>query len=188
VKATLSGRERGTAKRCENFLDKNNSKVIIFPDMKAPAIPRGEKYRNLGIKLTPQRIAILDYLEGNLSHPSAEDVYKAVLRKYPTMSFATIYNTLETLKRNGMVAELTGDPEKKRFDPNPRPHHHLICTRCRRIVDVQVEFRLPVPDRDRAGFEITGNHIEFFGTCPACKKRTYGSPLHQTAGNLRSSG
>jgi Fur family peroxide stress response transcriptional regulator len=169
----LSRRERGTAKRYENFLDKNNSKVIIFPNMKAPAMPRGEKYRNLGIKLTPQRIAILDYLEGNLSHPSAEDVYKAVLRKYPTMSFATVYNTLETLKRSGMVAELTGDPGKKRFDPNPRPHHHLICTRCRRIVDVQVEFRLPVADRDRAGFEITGNHIEFFGTCPACKKRTY---------------
>lgn len=140
--------------------------------MKTQTVVSGEKYRNLGIKLTPQRIAILDFLEGNLSHPSAEDVYKAVLRKYPTMSFATVYNTLETLKRNGMVAELTGDPGKKRFDPNPHPHHHLICTRCRRIVDLLVEFRLPVSERDRAGFEITGNHIEFFGTCPACTQRT----------------
>jgi Fur family transcriptional regulator, peroxide stress response regulator len=147
--------------------------VIIFPIMKAVAVQRGDKYRELGIKLTPQRIAILEYLEGNLSHPSAEDVYRAVLRKFPTMSFATVYNTLETLKQSGRVAELTGDPGKKRFDPNPRPHHHLICTRCRRIVDVQVEFRLPVAERDRAGFEITGNHIEFFGTCPDCKKRNY---------------
>ena len=141
--------------------------------MKAPTAQRGEKYRELGIKLTPQRIAILEYLEGNLTHPSAEDVYRAVLRKFPTMSFATVYNTLETLKRSGRVAELTGDPGKKRFDPNPRPHHHLICTRCRRIVDVQVEFRLPVAERDRAGFEITGNHIEFFGTCPACTRQPY---------------
>ena len=133
----------------------------------------GEKYRDLGLKLTPQRIAILDYLEGNRSHPSAEDVYRAVLRKFPTMSFATVYNTLETLKRCGMVAELTGDPAKKRFDPNPRPHHHLICTHCRRIVDVHIEYRLPVADHDRAGFDITGNHIEFLGTCPACKKRKY---------------
>ena len=141
--------------------------------MKTGDALRGGKYRELGIKLTPQRIAILDFLEGNLCHPSAEDVYRAVLRKFPTMSFATVYNTLETLKGRGMVAELTGDPGKKRFDPNPRPHHHLICTQCRRIVDVQAEFRLPVSVRDRAGFEITGNHIEFFGTCPDCSKRTY---------------
>ena len=140
--------------------------------MKARTAPSEEKYRELGIKLTPQRIAILDYLEGNLSHPSADDVYRAVLRKFPTMSFATVYNTLETLQRRGMVAELTGDPGKKRFDPNPRPHHHLICTLCLRILDVQAEFRLPVTDRDRAGFKITGNHIEFYGTCPDCIKRT----------------
>jgi Fur family peroxide stress response transcriptional regulator len=132
-----------------------------------------EKYRDLGFKRTPQRIAILDYLEGNRSHPSAEDVYRAVLRKFPTMSFATVYNTLETLMRCGMLAELTGDPEKKRFDPNLRPHHHLICTRCRKIVDVHIEYRLPVSDGDRAGFEITGNHIEFLGICPDCKKRKY---------------
>jgi Fur family peroxide stress response transcriptional regulator len=141
--------------------------------MKTSTAARGEKYRELGIKLTPQRIAILDYLEGNLSHPSAEDVYRAVLRKFPTMSFATVYNTLEKLKDCGIVAEMTGDPAKKRFDPNPRPHHHLICTRCRRILDVHAEFRLPVTERERAGFEISGNHIEFYGTCPDCRKRTY---------------
>ena len=58
-----------------------------------------EKYRNVGLKLTPQRLAILNYLEGNKEHPSAEDVYKAVSRKFPTMSLATVYNTLESLKR-----------------------------------------------------------------------------------------
>jgi len=134
---------------------------------------RGEKYRGLGFKLTPQRIAILDFLADNLSHPSANDVYRAVRRRFPTMSFATVYNTLETLKVLGLVQELTGDPIKKRFDPNPRPHHHLICTRCRRIVDVHVKYRLPVSDHERAGFDITGNHIEFLGTCPDCKKGKY---------------
>lgn len=130
-----------------------------------------EKYRDLGLTLTPQRIAILDFLEGNLSHPSAEDVYRAVRRKFPTMSFATVYNTLETLKGRGMLRELTGDPGKKRFDPNPRPHHHLICTRCRRIEDAHAEFRLPVAERDRAGFTITGAHVEFYGTCAECTKK-----------------
>jgi len=131
----------------------------------------GEKYRARGFKLTPQRIAILDFLEGNLSHPSADDVYRAVRRRFPTMSFATVYNTLETLRGRGMVHELTGDPGKKRFDPDPRPHHHLICTECRRIQDVHIEFRLPVAEGYRAGFTITGNHIEFYGTCPVCSKK-----------------
>ena len=130
-----------------------------------------DKYRDLGLKLTPQRIAILDFLQGNLSHPSAEDVYKAVRRTFPTMSYATVYNTLETLKDRGRVVELTGDPGKKRFDPNPLPHHHLICIRCRRIEDLRVEFRLDVPKKARAGYELTGNHIEFYGTCPGCARK-----------------
>lgn len=130
------------------------------------------KYEAWGLKLTPQRIAILDYLDRNTTHPSAEDVYRAVREKHPTMSFATVYNTLDTLKERGRLVELTGDPEKKRFDPNIAPHHHLICTRCRTIVDIMAAFPLDVDERDRAGFEVTGNHIEFFGICPACQAGT----------------
>lgn len=130
-----------------------------------------EKGSIKGFKRTPQRLSILAHLDGNTSHPSAEEIYRVVGKKNPSMSFATVYNTLETLKGRGMVQELTGDPGKKRFDPNPRPHHHLICTRCRRIEDVHVDFRLPVAERDRAGFTITGNHIEFYGTCPACTRQ-----------------
>jgi Fur family peroxide stress response transcriptional regulator len=131
---------------------------------------RRETYGDLGFKLTPQRLAILDYLDGNREHPSAEDVFRAVRRKYPTMSFATVYNTLETLRLHGRVKELTGDPARKRFDPNTRPHNHIICTRCRKIVDVPAEYRISVDSRFRAGFEITGNNVEFTGVCPDCRK------------------
>ncbi|MFZ2197327.1 MAG: transcriptional repressor, partial [Thermodesulfovibrionales bacterium] len=55
------------------------------------------KYRNIGFKLTPQRLAILSYLEGNKEHPSAEEIFRAVSDQYPTMSFATVYNTLAAL-------------------------------------------------------------------------------------------
>ncbi len=133
---------------------------------------RREAYKGIGFKLTPQRLAILDYLDGNREHPSAEDVFRAVRRRYPTMSFATVYNTLETLKRDGRVKELTGDPGRKRFDPNMEQHNHLICTRCRKIVDIPVDFRISVDRRHRAGFEITGNNIEFTGICPDCRKRS----------------
>jgi Fur family peroxide stress response transcriptional regulator len=129
-----------------------------------------QKYREAGLKVTPQRLAILQYLEGNKTHPSAEGIYKAVSKKFPTMSLATVYNTLEALRKKGKVAELAVDPYKKRFDPDTRPHHHLICIRCKKIIDVHSRFRLSLPQTDTEGFKIIGNHIEFYGLCPTCKK------------------
>lgn len=120
--------------------------------------------------MTPQRLAILAYLEGNIDHPSADDIYKAVLKKFPTMSFATVYNTLESLKNRGSVSELTIDPDKKRFDPNPDPHNHLICNKCRKILDIHIDYELRVPYEKKQGFEITGNHIKFYGICPKCRR------------------
>ncbi len=127
-----------------------------------------EKYRSLGIKLTPQRLAILNFLTDNRSHPSAEAIYKVVSRKFPTMSFATVYNTLEALKSKGCVRELTIDPLKKRYDPDISPHHHLICTKCNEIVDIFKEFRLDLTEKISMGYELNGNHVEFYGICKPC--------------------
>ena len=132
-----------------------------------------EKYRDSGLKLTPQRLAILEYLDGNKEHPSAEDVYKAVSRKFPTMSLATVYNTLMTLKQRGLVKELTMDPLRMRFDPQPTPHHHLICMDCRKIIDIHTRLRINLPEMEQEGFEILGNHIEFYGRCPKCKNKKH---------------
>ncbi len=133
-----------------------------------------ERYKQLGIKLTPQRLAILDYLDGNKSHPSAEDIYRAVSKRFPTMSFATVYNTLESLRYKGRVLELTIDPKKKRYDPDTKYHHHIICIECKNIVDVHKNFKLSIPDALTEGFDLIGNHIEFYGICPKCKKRKKG--------------
>jgi Fur family peroxide stress response transcriptional regulator len=129
-----------------------------------------ERYRQLGIKLTPQRYAILDYLSDNKEHPSAENIYRAVSKKFPTMSFATVYNTLEALKNKGNILELTIDPNRKRYDPNIEPHNHLICVECKNIVDIHKDFKLSIPDNMIEGFELVGKHIEFYGICPKCKK------------------
>ncbi|HYA91209.1 MAG TPA: transcriptional repressor [Thermodesulfobacteriota bacterium] len=126
-----------------------------------------EKYSHSHLRLTPQRIAILDYLEGNKSHPSAEDIYRAVVKKFPTVSLATVYNTLSALERRGQLLKLTIDPSKARYDPNTSPHHHLICNLCKTIVDVDARYRLPLPDTD---FKVTGSHVEFYGTCQKCRK------------------
>lgn len=129
------------------------------------------KYKKIGLKLTPQRLAILNYLEENTSHPSAEDVYRAVSDHHPTMSFATVYKTLDTLKEKGFVVQLSIDPEKKRFDPCTDHHHHLICTSCRKVMDVKLTYMLDLPEQFRGDFSITGNHIEFYGVCSACRSR-----------------
>ena len=122
------------------------------------------------IKLTPQRLAIMECLEGNTCHPSAAEIYSVVSEKYPTMSFATVYNTLQTLREKGRVIELSIDSGKMRFDSNTKPHHHLICVQCKNITDVHRKFTLNLPEGERCDYEIIGNHVDFYGICPKCKK------------------
>ncbi len=125
-----------------------------------------------GLKRTPQRLAILDYLDGNRSHPSAEEIYRAVSRKYHSMSFATVYNTLNTLAQTGGVRELTIDADRKRYDPDITRHHHLICVACKKITDVpEDEISVDLPKKSLHDFTILGNHVEFYGYCPNCKKK-----------------
>ena len=127
------------------------------------------------MRMTPQRMAVIAYLEGNTTHPSAMDVFEFVSRKFPTMSFATVYSTLQTLKDKGRLLELTLDPHKKRFDPNVAPHHHLICVVCKKIVDVMRTFDLSLSDEERCGFRLIGNHADFYGVCPTCGKNGEGT-------------
>jgi Fur family transcriptional regulator, peroxide stress response regulator len=124
------------------------------------------------IKLTPQRLAIIEYLEGNKAHPSAADIYKVVSEQYPMMSLATVYNTLEALKEKTHILELSIDPQKKRFDPNTKPHHHLICMGCKTITDVHRNFTLPLTDDEKCDYDIIRNHVDFYGFCPKCKQKT----------------
>ncbi len=131
-----------------------------------------ERYRGIGLKLTPQRLAILQYLEGNETHPSADEIYKVISKKYPTMSIATVYNTLEALSKRGRIRQLNIDPDKKRFDPNTKIHHHLICMKCRKIRDIRSPITVRMPQTETADFEILGHHIEFYGLCSECKERS----------------
>src|SRR5690242_14584488 len=129
-----------------------------------------ENYRDIGLKLTPQRLTILDYLQGNKSHPSAEDIYRAVHDRFPTMSLATVYSTLAALKRKGYVIELALDPDKKRYDPETGHHNHLICMSCKRIVDVPGECLPDLPEGERQDFVVLESHVEFYGLRPKCKQ------------------
>ncbi len=122
-------------------------------------------------KRTPQRLAILDFLEGNTSHPSAEDIYRTVSKKYRSMSLATVYNTLNTFTKAGALRELTIDPSRKRYDPDTSLHHHLICISCKKIADVPGQIAVDLPKGMVRDFAIIGSHVEFYGYCSACRKK-----------------
>jgi len=134
------------------------------------------KYKDKGIRLTPQRIAILKFLEGNTDHPAAEDIYRKVRRRYPTISFATVYNTLQTLTEKGDLLEITIDPTRRHYDPNTTPHHHIVCTDCNEIMDVFVDYSdvLTLPSYVLREFKPVGNHVDFYGVCRKCQKKKGG--------------
>ncbi|RUM87856.1 MAG: transcriptional repressor [Thermodesulfatator sp.] len=127
-----------------------------------------EKMRRMGLKITPQRLAILEYLEGNLSHPTAEDIYRHVRKRFPSISFATVYNTLEALKEKGLVRELYIGGTKKRFDPNTQPHHHFFCLSCGNILDIREEIRIKIPQKLREKTIIKEISLLLVGICWNC--------------------
>jgi len=131
-----------------------------------------ERYRGKGFKLTPQRMAILKYLDGNTTHPTAEDIYREIKKGFPTVSFATVYNTLDALRQRGEVVEVTINPERKHFDPNPVPHHHIICKVCDKIGDIFEDYSkaLTLPGEVLDEFFVQGNHVDFYGICKDCGK------------------
>ncbi len=133
---------------------------------------RIEYYRKLGLKITPQRLAILEYLENTPSHPSAEEIFKCVGEKFPSMSFATVYNTLEILKEKGLIREIYFEPGKKRFDPNIKPHHHMICERCYQIFDVYQKFDMELSKKYSKKFKVTRYQVIFYGICENCQKKS----------------
>ncbi len=133
-----------------------------------------QKMRDAGCRITPQRIAILRVLSISKGHPSVEDIYEQVKEEFPTTSLATVYKNISMLKELGEVQELSFSAESSRYDGNrPDPHPHLICTRCKKIIDPDLESLESVSAElvRETGFSITSHRLDFFGICPDCQKK-----------------
>jgi Fe2+ or Zn2+ uptake regulation protein len=122
---------------------------------------------------TAQRTAILNYLKDNKSHPSIKDIYQHVSKQLSTISLTTVYNTMDLLKKEGVVLELpviNGDG--RRFDSNPIPHDHLICSTCDTVfdIDVDVDHSLLLTEKQQRGFDIGRICINVYGVCSQCKE------------------
>ena len=126
--------------------------------------------KNIGLKVTPQRLAILQMIKGDRTHPSAEKVYSAISKEYPGMSFATVYNTLSKLAEAGEIQELDIDPKKKRFDPYTPLHYHFYCKTCGKVYDVDYDVSLTPKIKKIAGHQIEAIQLNFKGICRNCAK------------------
>jgi Fur family peroxide stress response transcriptional regulator len=107
-------------------------------------------------------------------HPSVEKIYETVRREFPTTSVATIYKTVHVLKQINEVLELGFPDGRNRYDGNkPYPHPHVICVRCQKIIDPDLESvkDMTAEVAGETGFDIVTHRLDFFGICPDCKKK-----------------
>ena len=131
-----------------------------------------KKLKDLDFRITPQRLAVLKILAESKGHPSAEDIFKQVKPNFPTTSLATIYKTVHLLKEIGEVVELDFSEESNRYDGNkPYPHAHLVCTRCKTIMDADMATveKLAKALARKTGYQILNHRLDFFGICPRCR-------------------
>jgi len=127
--------------------------------------------RSQGLRLTHQRLEVFRELLSTPGHPSAEDVCQRVRRRLPSISLDTVYRTIYTFERCGVVKRLSALDERIRFDSNLEPHHHLVCVRCRQIEDFYwPDFAaMEKPEEVEMWGEIHTEHVELRGLCKNCR-------------------
>jgi Fur family peroxide stress response transcriptional regulator len=128
------------------------------------------KIRNF--RITPQRLAILKILASSAGHPSVEHIYEQVKENFATTSLATIYKTVMLLKQLNEVLELGFPDGSNRYDGNkPYPHPHIICIKCKRIMDPDLGSmpQLTEEAAQKSGYQIVSHRLDFFGICPKCQ-------------------
>jgi Fur family peroxide stress response transcriptional regulator len=135
--------------------------------------------RRSGLKLTPQRIAIVRLFAEDPSHPTAQDLFERLRPAFPSMSFATVYNTLDALARAGLagIVRLPGKRgDAARFDPNSTPHHHAVCDSCGAVKDIAAGTLAASPAaqarlrRSAPGFSVRSVERIYRGLCAACAR------------------
>ena len=130
------------------------------------------KLQEHNFRLTPQRLAVLKVLAVSEGHPTVERIYETVRAEFPTTSIATIYKTVNLLKQVNEVLELGFPDGSNRYDgKKPYPHPHVICTKCKKIIDPNLGSLKDLTKEviKETGFQILNHRVDFFGTCRGCQ-------------------
>ncbi len=132
------------------------------------------KLKQSNYRLTPQRVELIRLIAASEGHPSAARLYEQVKAQFPTMSLATVYKTLDLLKELGEVLEI-GLRDDGHYDGNkPYPHPHLICVKCQKIMDGELDTAVDAMVREverNFGFQIVKHQLNFYGICPECQDK-----------------
>jgi Fur family peroxide stress response transcriptional regulator len=131
-----------------------------------------EKFRKKNLKITPQRLEILRALMQIPDHPSAETIYQKVKRRYPAVSVATVYKTLETLVEIGEIRVALVSQGKTRYDMRMDRHHHFLCSQCGAVTDVDMNLNCLetcVPETMGHSYRVLRSEVVFHGICPHCQ-------------------
>lgn len=133
-----------------------------------------EKLRQQGYRLTPQRRAVLRILTESHEHLDIEQIYTRLKPDFPMTSLATVYKTIALLKEMGVVHQINLDGGRAFYDGSPSDHPHLICSKCRRILDLDLDIA-PIADLIQAvarqeGYQLLGYRLDILGLCPRCRK------------------
>lgn len=123
-------------------------------------------FKQKGIKATPQRIAVYNFLVENRIHPDVETVYSNVVKDNPSFSKTTVYNCLQILADCGLLIPVKIDNEKIRYDADTSFHGHFRCERCGKIYDFKCD-DTKVSDLD--SFEIRQKDVYYSGLCSCCR-------------------
>ncbi|WP_225048162.1 Fur family transcriptional regulator [Lacticaseibacillus kribbianus] len=131
------------------------------------------RLKKAGIRITPQRVAIIRFMIQSVAHPTAEMIYAALAPAFPHMSVATIYNNLKLLIDQGLVEEMNVGDVATHYDFALAPHYHAVCTNCGRIVDFVYSGMNDVENvaAGKTGFAVSGHHLEVYGLCPDCQRK-----------------
>ncbi|MEW6427905.1 MAG: Fur family transcriptional regulator [Thermodesulfobacteriota bacterium] len=129
-----------------------------------------EVCRKEGLKITHQRLEVFKELLGSLDHPSVERLHRRLQRKLPTISLDTVYRTLTTLERHGLITRVQTEESQARFEGRIDNHHHVICKKCGRITDFHwgVLDAATLPDEIAAWGRIERKNITLHGLCQEC--------------------
>ena len=133
------------------------------------------RLKQLGIRLTPQRLAIAEVVVNSGDHPSVKEVYERVKAFFPYVTLATVYSTLDVLERAAIVRQLPFQ-RQSRYDANLSPHANLVCVNCGTVVDAEVGQKLvselqSMLEKD-SQFEIAAQRVDFYGRCSRCEKES----------------
>jgi Fe2+ or Zn2+ uptake regulation protein len=132
-----------------------------------------KKMREKGLKLTPQRLAVVDVLaEKNLLHPSARVIYETAKQRNKGLSLSTVYLTLNELSKHGIIKTLEFDKMENRYEGNLAEHINLVCKECHGITD----YRIPIVIDSReiarkTKFSVTDTRLEYYGYCQKCREK-----------------